>query len=80
MNKKKNRIEITISTSNCDKEKEVQFIKSINDEKLEAIRNILGEPTATIHYPSLALKNHFGMEHKLIMTSFIQSQDDFKQK
>ncbi|OHT23083.1 hypothetical protein A3Q29_21360 [Providencia stuartii] len=76
----KNIIEITISVSNCDKEKEALFIKSITDEKLDAIRNILGEPTATIHYPTLAFKDRFGYEHKAIMTSFIQDYEELKEK
>lgn len=49
--KPENRVEVTISVLYCESGKQDAFIDSLNDEKIEAIRDILGEPTATVFYP-----------------------------
>lgn len=76
-NKPSNRVEVTISVSNCDRKKQDAFVEFIDDKKLEAIRDILGEPTATIFYP--IKRFGFPVYPRLsTIASVVQVQGDFE--
>lgn len=81
-NKPSNRVEVTISVSNCDIAKQDAFVEFINDEKLEAIRDILGEPAATIFYPkkvsSDAKLGSLVYPRLLSAASVVQTKEDFE--
>ena len=47
----KNSVSVIIGVSGCDQEKQRAVADIIDNAKLEAIRQILNEPTATIYYP-----------------------------
>ncbi|MDE9446834.1 hypothetical protein KKJ04_14780 [Xenorhabdus bovienii] len=68
--------------SNCDREKQDTFVELIDDQKLEAIRDILGEPAATIFYPTKSLSEfRFGFPvHPSLLTiaSVVQTNEDFE--
>ncbi len=74
-----NRVEVTISVSSCDRGKQDAFIDSIDEEKLQAIRDILCEPTATVFYP---VKSSSDTRYGLLMPryftvgSFVQTNAD----
>ncbi len=76
-----NRITVTISLSDCDKEKKHSFVSTLAESKIDAIRDLLGEPTATVVYPVL----HTGPINPLfnggseirMVTSAVQTKDDF---
>lgn len=80
--KPSNRVEITISVSNCDSDKQDAFVDFINEDKLTAIRDILGEPTATIFYPtkrSSDTRSGFPIYPRLLtITSVVQTKEDFE--
>ncbi len=80
--KPSNRVEITISVSNCDRDKQDAFVDFINDDKLEAIRDILGEPTATVFYPTKrASDTRFGFTvypQLLTIASVVQTKEDLE--
>ncbi len=78
--KPNNRVEVTISLSNCDLEKQDAFIESIDDKKLSAIRDILGEPKATLFYPaknSSASMNGWAAPRFVTIASVVQTKEDF---
>lgn len=81
-NKSSNRVEVTISVSNCDRDKQDAFVDFINDEKLEAIRKILGEPTATVFYPTKrASDTRFGFPvypRLSSIASVVQTKEDLE--
>ncbi|MGI8471501.1 hypothetical protein [Pectobacterium brasiliense] len=81
-NKPSNQVEVTISVSNCDRDKQDAFVDFINDEKLEAIRDILGEPTATVFYPTKrASDTRFGFPvypRLLTIASVVQTKEDLE--
>jgi hypothetical protein len=74
--------EVTISVSDCDRDKQDAFVDFINDEKLEAIRDILGEPTATVFYPTKrASGTKFGFPvypRLLTIASVVQTKEDLE--
>lgn len=80
--KPSNRVEVTISVSSCDSAKQDAFAESIDDQKLEAIRDILGEPKATILFPAKPAFSGgiFGMTRPRIINiaSVVQTMDDFQ--
>lgn len=77
-----NRVEVTISVSGCDSEKTAAFVSSLDDSKLMAIRQILGEPTATIFYPEqLTYDSGFGIAGSVrtaTVASVVQTKEDFE--
>ncbi len=80
--KPNNRVEVTISVVNCDRDKQDAFVEFISDEKLDAIRDILGEPTATVFYPTKRPSNAvFGFSaypRLLTVASVVQTKEDFE--
>lgn len=80
--KPSNRVEITISVSNCDREKQDALADTINDQTLDAIRDILGEPKATIFYPVKNLSEEqsrwLGRPRILTIASVVQTREDFE--
>lgn len=76
-----NRITVTISLSGCDKDKRDSFAGSLVESKIEAIRDVLGEPNATVVYP--VLQNEpinplfSGGPGIRMVASVVQSKDDF---
>ncbi len=79
-NKPSNRVEVTISVSNCDREKQDAFVEFIDDKKLEAIRDILGEPTATIFYPTKSSSELGFLVNPRLLTiaSVVQTKEDIE--
>lgn len=67
-----NSISLTIGVLNCDKEKQDAVAEMLNDDKLDQIRQVLGEPTASIYYP---LKREDGSVSS--MASVVQRMEDF---
>lgn len=67
-----NSVCVTISISNCDKEKQGAVAEMLNDDKLDQIRQVLGEPTASIYYP---VKREDGSVSS--MASVVQRLEDF---
>lgn len=76
-----NRVTVTISVSGCDRDKTNLFVSSLNDSKIDAIRNILDEPTATVVYPaihkSIDLWSDDLRQTVRSVTSVVQTKDDF---
>lgn len=56
-NKPDNRVEVTINIRHCDTDKQNAFLQAFSDEKIEAIRQILDEPSATVFYPAKRDRN-----------------------
>lgn len=77
--KPSNRVEVTIGLSNCDRDKQDAFIKSLDDEKINAIRDILGEPTATVFYPVDASLGFGGAGLTSNIASVVQVVENFGQ-
>ena len=74
-----NRVELTISVSSCDRDKQDAFIESIDEEKLQEIRDILCEPTATVFYPvKTSSDTRYGVLTPRFITvgSFVQTNAD----
>lgn len=76
-----NRITVTINLSGCDKDKRNSFVGTLTESKIEAIRDVLGEPNATVVYPALQaipMNPLFsaGPEIRMV-TSVVQTKDDF---
>lgn len=78
----KNRLKVVISVEDCDRNKQDEIIKRINDEKLDAIRDILDESTATIVYPTLnSFNERLGFELNPRISniiSYVQIKEDFE--
>lgn len=74
--KPSNRIEVTISVANCDSHKREAFCETLSDEKLAAIRDILGEPNATIFYPIKVLSGDY--PRIVSRASAVQTMEPFK--
>lgn len=81
-NKPSNRVEVTLSVSHCDSDKQDAFVNFISDDKLESIRDILGEPTATIFYPikiSSDTRCGFPVYPRLLtIASVVQTNEDLE--
>ncbi|MCY9872963.1 hypothetical protein [Vibrio barjaei] len=79
--KPNNRIEVSLSVNGCTREKQNEFMSRITDEKLEAIRNILEEPTATIYYPAERTIDGIGLTtypRLRTVASFVQTMEDIE--
>lgn len=78
--KPRNRVEITISVSDCDNATQDTFIARLDEKTLDAIREILDEPTATIYFPGLtsATFPHFGRPRVTMIASVVQTVQDFE--
>lgn len=76
-----NRVTITISVGDCDNEKKESFARSLDASKIDAIRQILGEPKSTVYYPVLQENK----PHQLfnanggvrMIASVVQAKEDF---
>lgn len=73
-----NRVEVTISVSGCTSEKQKAFAESIDDNKIEAIRVILGEPKATVFYPVKSPIETGWQPQVLTIASVVQSLEDLQ--
>jgi len=86
LHKPSNRVEITISVSGCDNLKKDDFVNNLDDKKIDAIREILGEPTATIYYPIKVPKDSqralFSLQGEGIISiaSVVQTSESFTGK
>ncbi|WP_347449295.1 hypothetical protein [Pantoea stewartii] len=78
-----NRVEVTISVKGLNGERQRAFAALLTDEKLSRIREILGEPTASIFFPSVPVVegNHDPfLRYSSVMTvaSVVQSMEDLR--
>lgn len=78
--KPKNSVFVTIGVSNCDQEKQRAVADIIDNAKLDAIRKILNEPTATIYYPvqreDLSVSNMASIVQSVECASGIQNDSE----
>lgn len=78
-----NRVEVTISVKGLSGERQRAFAASLTDDKLSRIRDILGEPTASIFFPALPVvpgNNDPFLRFSSVMTvaSVVQSMKDLR--
>ncbi|MCK0553206.1 hypothetical protein KFO32_09055 [Pantoea ananatis] len=78
-----NRVEVTISVKDLSGERQRAFAASLTHEKLSRIRDILGEPTASIFFPSVPVvagKNDPFLRFSSVTTvaSVVQSMEDLR--
>lgn len=78
-----NRVEVTISMKELNGERQRAFAASLTDEKLSRIRDILGEPTASIFFPAVPVvagNNDPFLRFSSAMTvaSVVQSMEDLR--
>lgn len=78
-----NRVEVTISVKELSGERQRAFAASLTDEKLSRIRDILGEPTASIFFPAVpavAGNNDQFLRFSSVMTvaPVVQSMEDLR--
>jgi len=79
-NKPSNCVSVSIDVSDCDFNKQVEFSKSMTDEKIEAIRKIIDEPRATVFYPSFSASHPFYQPTTpRMIASVVQTVEDFTQ-
>lgn len=79
--KPSNRVSITISISDCDEDKRQAVLARLTDEKIEALRELLEEPLATVSYPvkrnNDSIYSHvFSADYSNIV-SVVQTRSDF---
>jgi len=77
------RVEVTISLNGLSGERQRAFAASLTDDKLSRIREILGEPTASIFFPAApVVKGNHGpfLRYPSVMTvaSVVQSMEDLR--
>lgn len=78
-----NRVEVTISANGLSGERQQAFMASLTDDKLSRIREILGEPTASIFFPAAPVvkgNNDPFLRFPSVMTvaSVVQSMEDLR--
>ncbi|KKW49285.1 hypothetical protein XB02_18940 [Pantoea ananatis] len=78
-----NRVEVTISVKVLSRERQRSFAASLTDDKLSRIREILGEPTASIFFPAVpvAAGNHgpfLRFPSVMTVASVVQSMEDLR--
>ncbi|MCH9299930.1 hypothetical protein [Pantoea allii] len=78
-----NRVEVTISVNGLSGEKQRAFASSLTDDKLSRIREILGEPKASIFFPAVPVvkgNNDPFLRFSSVMTmaSVVQSMEDLR--
>ncbi|PWK94272.1 hypothetical protein C7431_1117 [Pantoea allii] len=78
-----NRVEVTISVKGLNGERQRAFAASLTDDKLSRIREILGEPTASIFFPAVPVaagNNDPFLRFSSVMTvaSVVQSMEDLR--
>ena len=78
-----NRVEVTISVNGLSVERQQAFAATLTDDKLSRIREILGEPTASIFYPAVPVvagNNDPFLRFSSVMTvaSVVQSMEDLR--
>jgi len=81
--KPSNRVEVTISVNGLSGEKQRAFSASLTDDKLSRIREILGEPTASIFFPAVPVVagNHdpfLRYSSVMMVASVVQSMEDLR--
>lgn len=76
--KPSNRVEVTISVGNCDRETQVNFAARFDNQMLDAIRDIIGDSKATIFYPVIrSSEERFGVYPRLLtIASVVQTRED----
>lgn len=78
-----NRVEVTISVNGLSAERQRTFAETLTDDKLSRIREILGEPKASIFFPAVPVvkgnKDPF-LRFSSVMTvaSVVQSMEDLR--
>ncbi|KTS72204.1 hypothetical protein [Pantoea stewartii] len=77
------RVEVTISVNGLSGEKQRAFAASLTDDKLSRIREILGEPTASIFFPAAPVvkgNNDPFLRFPSVMTvaSVVQGMEDLR--
>lgn len=80
--KPRNLVEVTISVRNCDRETQDQFAARVDNQMLDALRDIIGEPTATIYYPDKRISEprYFGggvYPRMATIASVVQTREAF---
>lgn len=81
--KPSNRVEVTISVKGLNGERQQAFAASLTNDKLSRIREILGEPTASIFFPAVPVvqgNNDPFLRFSSVMTmaSVVQSMEDLR--
>lgn len=80
--KPSNRVEVTISVGNCDRETQDKFAARFDNQMLDAIRDIIGDSKATIFYPvKRSSEERFGWPvypRLLTIASVVQTREDFE--
>ncbi|QKJ89350.1 hypothetical protein PMPD1_4452 (plasmid) [Paramixta manurensis] len=78
-----NKVEVTISVKELSGERQQAFAASLTDEKLARIRDIIGEPTASIFFPAVPVVdgiNHpfFYCPSVMTVASVVQNVEDLR--